>query len=719
MILVVAEKPKIARYIADVLGADKKGQGFLYNSRYTITWCHGHLIAIPFPGEMNPDWKKWNLVSLPIIPEPFKYSIMPDAKAQFGIIKRLMNEPNTEYIICATDADREGQAIFENAYRFAKCKKPVKRMWINSITPQGLRSSLRDLRDNRQYKTLYFAALCRNQADWLVGINATRLFSILYNVILPIGRVETPVLALIVNRQAEIDHFISQKYYEIEADFPGFKSLWFNDDGFAISEKEKAQEIAGRCSNQPGKITDLDRTKKEINRPQLFELNTLQIAANQLYGFTADQTLSLLQSLYETHKLATYPRTDCPYITSDMAAVLPKLLEDIAIGIPNAAATVSHLLGNGLNLGKHIVDDKKTTNHPAILVTGEIKRVQNKKLSDDETKLLFLIVARTLCALDQPIVYDETKIVIEIGKDRFKATGKRIISPGWAETAQTLMNRKFGIQSQEIPNLTKGQSIQPNQVIVLDKTTTSSKPYTDGTLLQAMENAGKKIQDADLKDSMKSIGLGTRATRSKVIEKLVKYEYVNRKNKTLIPTEKGKNLIAVVPDILKLPDMTAAWEQKLEDIYQHNGDSKQFMIEIRDFVRQLIDSCSTKRSNLVHFEAAGALTGKEIIGKCPRCGKPIYEGSKNYYCSGYKDDPKCSFVIWKDSKWLAAKGKKLTKAMVKSMLEKGSVRVSGLKAKNGSTYNACLSLVDTGTYVDYKLELIHYGKKSNIASKKV
>ena len=545
-----------------------------------------------------------------------------------------------------------------------------------------------------------------------MGLNATRLYSVTYNDKLTLGRVQTPTLAMLVQRQKEIDNFVSVPFYEVEADCGDFRATWHGSDGSRIMNRPDAEAIVQKCSGKPGVVTALSAQKKSVERPRLYDLNELQRDANRLFGYTAMQTLNVAQSLYETQKLTTYPRTDSRYLTTDMKAELPKLLSDIQTGYAAAAAAVDTVLQKGINDDKNVIDDSKVTDHHAIIVTSNIRGYANKKLSKEEDNVLRLIVARLLCALGQRMEYEQTDLELTVEQEKFLATGKKLLYLGWREIEIALLGKQAGSGSENIINVRQGDSVLPKQIQVLDKKTTPPKPYTEATLLTAMENAGRQITNAALKASMKSIGLGTTATRAGIIENLIKTGYVARSKKNLNPTDKGKALIGIAPRQMILPDLTAEWEEKLEDINTGKCDPDAFMDGIRKYVGEIVRNApkpsvtaGTAGSGGAGVAGAGALgaSGKPSFGKCPRCGAPVFEGPKSYYCSAYQTG--CKFAIWKENRYFASIGKKLTSAMVKNFLAGKRVLLKGIKKKSGNgAYDAYLSFTDDGAQSHFQME---------------
>lgn len=702
MQLIIAEKPSVGKDIAKIVGATATKEGFLQGSACLVSWCIGHLVELAPPEAYTPDWKGWKLGTLPMLPEVFRHQVNAARGKQFEIVSRLMNDPRITEVVCATDAGREGQLIFMYVYLVAGCTKPVKRLWINSMTDDAIRKGFAALKDNREYENLYQSARSRAEADWLVGMNATRLFSVKYNTKLTVGRVQTPTLAMIVNRQLAIQNFLPEPFYEIEADCGAFKATWFNGEGTRAASREAAEAIVAKCTGQEGIVTKLSRKKATADRPLLYDLTELQREANRRYGYTANQTLDAAQALYEKHKLTTYPRTDSRYLSTDMKAELPALVKAVHSGFKDAAPHAERLMKQGLNSDKRVINDSKVTDHHAIIVTPNIARYNPARLDEKENNLLRLIVTRFLCVLAEKQAYDQTDIELMIAAEHFKASGKKVTNPGWKAIEDALVGKAKNPEAQEEPEqfitLNKGDNLTPEAVTLLSRTTSPPKHYTEDTLLSAMETAGKGIEDEALREEMKGMGLGTPATRASIIEKLITVGYVERKKKNLMATPQGIRLIGLVPDKLRLPDLTAEWESQLSQIAAGKGDADAFMTGIRTYISDIVAETAATGIDRLAFKHG------EPIGKCPRCGKPVYENSKSFYCSGYRDEPKCNFSMWKSERFFSDKGKTLTPEIARQLLAEGKIPMTGLRKKSGDgVYDATVLLQDTGVYVNYRL----------------
>ena len=606
MKLIVTEKPSVAKDIARVLYINTSRDGYMENREYIITWCVGHLIQLAYPEEYDSKYKRWNIRDLPIFPNRFKYNVIPQTKKQYETVKSLMLDERVDEIICATDAGREGQLIFGYVYINASCNKPVRRLWISSMTDEAISEGFNNLKDNKEYFSLYQSARARSEADWLVGINATRLFTVKYNQKLTIGRVQTPTLSLIVSRQKEIDEFVPQPFYEVTADCEMFTATWFNKKGTRIDEIEKAEAIVNKCKDKEGSITKIKTKRATVERPLLYDLTELQRDGNRRYGYSAEQTLGAAQNLYERYKLTTYPRTDSRYLTKDMKAKIPGLLQNIRNGWKGSEYCVDKVIKQKLNTDKRVIDDSKVTDHHAIIVTPNIKNISAIKLPERENNILKLIVARFIAILDRKQEFDQTDIELVIENEKFKARGKKIAIPGWKEIEDIMLGKevKEDAEDKEITiNLNEGDTIKPKEVKVVTKKTTPPKPYTEATLLTAMETAGKQIEDEKLREEMKSIGLGTPATRAGIIEKLISVGYIKRNKKNLVPTHNGIQLIEIVHEKLKKPDLTGEWESTLSKIAKKEASSKDFIVDIKKYVAEIIKEGRISSYNNVRFES--------------------------------------------------------------------------------------------------------------------
>ncbi|MBE5772627.1 MAG: DNA topoisomerase III [Clostridiales bacterium] len=611
--LIVAEKPSVARDIARVLGVRTRDEGFIYNDDYVVTWAIGHLVTLCEPGETDERWQKWNMAQLPMLPDNIPLKVLPKTKKQFSTIKKLMKSKDVTSIICATDSAREGELIFRYIYRMAECKKPVERLWISSMTDEAIRQGFATLKPASEYDSLYESARCRSEADWLVGMNASRAFSLVYNAHLSVGRVQTPTLNLIVKRDLEIENFIPQDYWEIRANFGDYEGLWYNPETKETRcwNKEQAEEIKKAVSGKTGKVEESKLERKRIQPPQLFDLTSLQREANKKLGFSADKTLKVAQSLYETHKLVTYPRTDSRYLPDDMkgkvAATLKRMPQPYA----------DFVKAPEMNLGMHskrFYDNEKISDHHAIVPTEKVANLSG--LSPDEARL-YDMIARRLIAIHYPkYEYDAARVMTRVEGHLFRSNGSMPVVEGWRalyrDEKQDVKKKRGGDEKQEgeenpLPKLEVGDERKVEKTVVEKKQTKPPAPHTDASILDLMENAGQNIEDETLREQMKSSGLGTPATRAAVIERLIQVGYARRKGKTIVSTEKGRQLIAVVPEQISSAVTTGKWEKALsamaafKDEEARMAKSDRFMQGIRRFSIFLVDAAKNAPRD-VHFE---------------------------------------------------------------------------------------------------------------------
>ena len=686
--LVIAEKPSVARSIATVIGADEKQNGYWQGGGYLVSWCIGHLVSFAEAGQYDEKYCKWRYEDLPILPQPWQFIVPDEKKQQFEVLRALLNRPDVDSVTAATDAGREGELIFRFVYQMAGCTKPVKRLWISSMEDAAIREGFANLRPGADYDGLHQAALCRAKADWLVGINATRLFSVLYHKTLTVGRVQTPTLKMLVDRDAKILRFQKEKYYTV-----GIQSGSLKADSGRIADAETANSLKEKCTGANAVCTSIRREKKAEQPPKLYDLTTLQREANRLFGFTAKQTLDYAQQLYEK-KLLTYPRTDSRYLTSDMAETASCVIH-LAANVPPFDG-----ISNFFPLVETMISDKDVSDHHAIIPTMEIEKADLKLLPVGERNLLLLVCCKLLCASAEPYVYEAVTATFDCGGYSFTAKGKRILSEGWREIDRIfrafLKEKPADGDGGTLPDFTEGQIFDSAEIAVTEHFTQPPKTYTEDTLLSAMENAGKD----DIPDEAERKGLGTPATRAAIIEKLVTAGFVERKGKSLIPTKAGINLVTVLPEPLTSPMLTAEWEQKLTEIAKGGADPDTFMDGIRTMVQEIVSTYSCISEDGKKLFAPE----KEVIGTCPRCGQPVYEGKKNFACS----DRSCGFVLWKNDRFWTSRKKELTKKMATDLLKKGRTNVKGMwSEKTQSTYDAAVILDDTGgKYINFKLEFL-------------
>ena len=673
--LVIAEKPSVARDIAKVLKCNKKGEGYLYNDTYVISWAIGHLVTLYEPEEYNESLKKWSINTLPIVPEKIKLKAIKNTRSQLKILNNLMKKESIKELICATDSGREGELIFRYIYDITKCKKPFKRLWISSMTDDAIKEGFENLKDGKEYNNLYYSAKCRSEADWLVGINASRAFTLKFNALLSIGRVQTPTLAIMVERHKEIEKFNIKEYFEIEVDFKTldnnqtYKGVWINKENDSkIFEKDVAKNILNSVKGKDGVIKNIENERKKIPQPLLYDLTELQRDCNKKFSYSAQKTLSIAQDLYEKRKLITYPRTDSRYLSEDMRAKLNPILQKLN-NIEKYKPFLNYVLNlDKLPIKKRIIDNSKITDHHAIIPT--LASVNIDKLSLEEKNVYDLIARRFIAVFYPNYIYDITKITTKIQDNLFITKGTTVIQEGFTKlNLSTEKDKKEEI----LPNVKIGEKVHNENVKILDKKTKPPKHYNEATLLSAMENAGRFIEDEALKEQLKESGLGTPATRAAIIERLLKVGYVERKGKLLIPTQKGINLIEVVPKELKSPETTGKWEKGLSSISKGNMQSEVFMASIVRYVNFLVDYAKKSNINVVFdkennkkFKNNSKYKPLEKIGICPMCSNNILENSKSFYCENWKNG--CKFNLWKNSmeKYNVFINKDIAKKLIKN-----------------------------------------------------
>ena len=669
MELVIAEKPSVAQSIAAVLGATQRKDGYLEGNEYLVSWCVGHLVELAQPESYEEAWKKWSYESLPIIPQEWQHEVKSDTKAQYQILKKLMHDDRVDAVVCATDAGREGELIFRLTYNMAGCRKPMKRLWISSMEESAIRDGFHNLRPGSDYDNLYHSALCRQEADWLVGINGTRLFTVLYGgKALKVGRVQTPTLAMLVDRESKIMNFKKEAYYMAHIMGNGLDAVSEH-----ISDKTEAERIAGACENGQALVTSVVKEEKWVAPPKLYDLTTLQRDANRLFGFTAKQTLEYTQSLYEK-KLVTYPRTDSQYLSDDMEGTAKNVIEAIF----NSLLFEQNIMFNPDI--KRILNSKKVTDHHAIIPTMEIIKQDLKVIPESEMKILSLCANRLLCATGEKHIYNSTKAELTCNEIVFKVSGKEVWKNGWKEfddffknSYKTAEDKLDAEEEKKLPELHEGMMIAVEQTKVSEHFTQPPKHYTEDSLLSAMERAGAE----DMGDEVERKGLGTPATRADIIEKLVKDGFVKREKKQMIPTEDGMKLITILPDVVKSPKLTADWENELTLVSKGEVAAEQFMSGIEAMVSDLVKTYHSVNDEQKAMFGVGKRT-QEALDKCPKCGADVVKGKFGAYCTG-----KCGMNVGK------ALGVTLSDAQVKSLLQGKKMLVKGLKGKKGS-YDAYL-----------------------------
>lgn len=690
MRLIIAEKPSVVAAYAAALGAKNKKDGYMEGNGYLVTWCIGHLVSLAEAGAYEERYKKWNYEDLPILPERWQHVVSPGKEKQFSIVKALMDRPDVTELVNGCDAGREGELIFHLAVEMAGCTKSVLRLWISSMEDTAIREGFAHLEPGNRYEPLYHSALCRSKADWLIGINATRLFSVLYHKTLNVGRVQTPTLAMLAERDGKIMLFQKEKYYHVRLDLNGLEAV-----SDRVDEKEKAVSMQTACQNGQAVCVSLERDKKTVKPPKLYDLTTLQREANRLFGFTAKETLDYAQSLYEK-KLLTYPRTDSRYLTGDMTETV-SAVAGLAAGLPLFSS-----VGGFTPDVAAVISDRDVSDHHAIIPTLELAKQDMSLLPAGERRLFTLVCCKLLCALAKPHVYETVSAVFTCGEHAFTAKGKEIVSQGWKEIEQLFRSSLKEKPEDDLEDvaalsaLSHGQIFEQVKASVTEHFTTPPKPYTEDTLLSAMEHAGAE----DMRSDVERKGLGTPATRASIIEKLVTSGFVERKGKNLIPTRDGINLVTVLPEVLTSPQLTADWENKLSLVAKGELSPETFMEGIESMAKELI----AHYSHISEDKQKLFAPQKESVGVCPRCGQPVFEGKKNFYCG----DRSCGFVLWKNDRFWTSRRKELTKKMAANLLSKGKTKVKGLYSeKKDTTYDAVIVMEDTGRkYINFKTEFI-------------
>lgn len=676
--LVIAEKLSVAQSIAKVLGAGIRREGFLEGDGLLVSWCVGHLAGLAEPPAYNPDFARWRKKDLPIVPENWRFTIAHEKRKQFDILRTLLRREDVSEVVNACDAGREGELIFRTVYHLAGCTKPVKRLWISSMEDSAIREGFANLRPGSDYDGLHQAALCRLKADWLVGINATRLFSVLYGRTLNVGRVMSPTLAMIARRETEIAGFEPKVFYVVELSCGNMVLA-----GERFSDKQYAEKIAGSCQGKSVVIQTVERQEKTENAPALYDLTSLQREANRNLGYTAQQTLDYLQNLYEK-KLCTYPRTDSRYLTDDMESTVPELVD--------IASMICGLEAPEAVLSAQVCNNKKVTDHHAIIPTRSAADADTSTLPLGEREILRLAALGLLRAVCPPYCYTETSVTAECGGQLFTVKGRSVLDQGWKIYAV-----KEKPEDIVLPDgLSEGQTLTVDDIQTKTGKTTPPKHYTEDTILAAMENAGAQ----DMPEDAERRGIGTPATRAGILEKLVASGLVERKKAkkitSLISTQAGTSLAAVLPEFLQSPLLTADWEHRLGEVERGKLSPEKFMAGIRDLVQNLVNSYQPVPNAKELFPS-----GRETVGPCPRCGNDVTEHEKGFFC----ENRDCSFALWKDSRFFAAKKKTLTKEIATALLHGEQVKLDGcVSEKTGKIYNAFVTLEDNGGRTDYRLE---------------
>jgi DNA topoisomerase III len=703
MRLIVAEKPSVARDIAGALGSHRRSRGALFGGDWTVTWALGHLAELAPPDAYGPEYKKWRLETLPILPGMFKVRINAKTSEQFAVVKGLLRDPAVREVINACDAGREGELIFAHLYALSRCDKPVRRLWISSLTPEAIREGFDSLRDGAAMRPLEDAARSRSEADWVVGMNATRAYSVRFGGpgnVLSVGRVQTPTLGLLVDREREIESFVPEKFWTVHARFARdgatYDGVWFRERRNRLGEREAAEEIAERVRGGTGFVRKAEKRRASERPPLLYDLTELQRGANARYGFTAERTLRAAQALYEERKLITYPRTSSRYLSSALVAGLEGRVEG-AGSLPELAHFAEKLLAlEELPVGKRVVDDAKVTDHHAIVPTG--KKVSGNLLPD-EAKVFELVARRFLAVFYPAARFENTTVVTEVREETFLSKGRVVLEAGWRALYPNGVGGKREREPQVLPPIAAGQEWRVAKVGIKEGETKPPPRYSESALLGAMETAGKLVEDEELRQAMKESGLGTPATRASIIERLIKVGYVQREKKALVPTEKGQALISLLRGSpLASPELTARWEERLARMERGAERRPEFMSDIGDFATSLVEDVRRKEGERV-ASASREKREEKPLGACPRCGSPVVETKKSYGCSAWKTG--CKFAIWK-----TVSGKRLSASQARQLLTRGRTgELKGFKSKAGRPYSAALRLDE-----EHRVRLVFGGR---------
>ncbi len=688
MRLIVAEKPSVGRDIASALGRHRTGKGALVGDGWTVTWALGHLAELAPPDAYGEQYKKWRLETLPILPERFKVRVNQKTRDQFAVVKQLLRDPSVTEVVNACDAGREGELIFAYLYGLSQCKKPVLRLWISSLTPEAIRAGFEALRDGRSMRPLEDAARSRSESDWIVGMNATRAYSVRFGRpgnVFSVGRVQTPTLRLLVDREREIEEFKPEKFWTVHARFARedltYDGVWFRNKQNRLQEREVAEEIAARVEGGTGAVKKAEKKTASEKPPLLYDLTELQRNANARYGFTADRTLRAAQALYEDKKLITYPRTSSRYLSKDMVGGLKKRVE-AAGALPELAPFAERLLGlQMLPISKRIVDDSRVTDHHAIVPTG---KKSSDGLPPDEAKVYDLVARRFLAVFFPDARFENTTVVTEVRGETFLSTGSVVLEAGWRALYPDGVGGKKEKEPPVLPPIEVGQEWRVAKVGVKEGETKPPPRYSESALLGAMETAGKFVEDEELRQAMKESGLGTPATRAAIIERLIKVGYVERDRKVLVPTEKGRALISLLRESpLSSPELTAQWERRLAEMERGAEKRQSFMADIGSFTTSLVEVARTKEGERL----ASPSRSREPLGACPKCGSPVVETKKAYGCSAWKTSG-CDFAIWK-----TVSGKRLSEGQARQLLTRRRTgQLKGFRSKAGKPYAAALKL---------------------------
>lgn len=663
--LVIAEKPSVAQSYAKNLSAYKREDGYLEGESCIVSWCLGHLAEYAQPEEYDPKYEKWQFDDLPILPETWKLKVSKDKKKQFEVIKTLMNRSDVEYLVNGCDAGREGELIFQRVYDLAGCRKPVKRLWISSMEDAAIQKGFQTMKSEEEYKNLCMAAVCRAQADWLIGMNGTRAYTTRYFKRLVVGRVQTPTLAMLAERQERIEHFQKEAFYKVSLTDGKLTVVSEN-----IANEEAADLLAALCNGSTAMVTQMKKERKKSFPPKLYDLTSLQREANRYFGYTAKRTLDMLQELYE-EKLVTYPRTDSQFVTEDMKDTVDELVGKMPVLLPFVDYGQ---LGHGV---KRVINNAKVSDHHAILPTKEAVEKGISDLPSDKKNLMMLICQQLVQATGEEYLYEQTDITVKCQEHDFKARGKMPVQMGFKEVEKAFKNQCVKAEAVDekekdasIPaGYEEGMNLFPVKAEKTTHYTSPPKPFNEDTLLAAMETAGNKEFDSETEKK----GLGTPATRASIIEKLVASGYAQRKGKQILPSAEGQELVKVMPEYLKSAAMTAEWENQLLMMEKGQITDAQFMGEITSLVGKILEVCR----DIPEEERKRFQTEKEVIGKCPVCGSDIFEGKQNFYCSNRQ----CDFALWKENRFLGSMEKNLDKKMAKELLAKACTHVKGLYSR--------------------------------------
>ena len=692
MKLVLAEKPSVAMSLSKVIGANQRGDGYMEGNGYLVSWCVGHLVELSQPEAYDEKYAKWRYDDLPILPEHWQYQVSASTKKQFGILKKLMQRKDVESLICATDAGREGELIFRLVYHQCGCKKPVERLWISSMEDSAIREGFQKLRPGTEYDALYEAALCRERADWIVGINATRLFSCLYGQTLNVGRVMTPTLAMVVMRDAAIRAFKPEPFYSAELKFRDFQA-----GGERMKEKAEAEKLVAECC-QAGSaiITKVEQKEKSEKPPALFDLTSLQREANRQLGFTAQQTMDYTQALYEK-KLVTYPRTDSRYLTDDMAPLVPELVSVIQQSFQIQADVPAPVNA------AQVINSKKVTDHHAIIPTKTAASYDISSLPSGEQAILTMLAVRLICAVGTPCLYAETVVEAECAGQKFRTKGKTATDIGWRRYARKPSEEaEKNAGAGELPELSEGMTLELAGVDLKEGKTSPPKRFTEDLLLSAMESASSDEFPAGVERK----GIGTPATRAAIIEKLVQKGFIERrgdkKTKYLCSTDKGNALVTVVPEQIQSPSMTADWEEKLLKIEHGEYDGDAFMGEISNMVSGLVKTYEAVKGADVLMQPE-----RKVIGSCPACGSDVCETAKGWFCK----DKSCKFALWKENRFFQTLGKQMTEELAKQLVNQGKARLTHCYSRKSGRYYDTTVHVETGEDGAAAFKLEFGGKK--------